>query len=76
MVSGSKTSKLVRFKNGALWYMTACGFEFPIPTADITGEAELLPVEKSMALMKWIRKHLELIKQSKDAEHEAVRMPE
>lgn len=72
MVSGGQVAKFVRCKYGVLWYVTECGFEFPIPPADITGEAELVPVEKSMALMKWIRKHIDFINQSKETDHETV----
>lgn len=65
IVSGGKTAKFLHFKHGSLWYVTECGFEFPVPAEDITGESELHTEERAMALMKWIRKHLEFINDSK-----------
>lgn len=43
-----------------LWYKTALGFEFPVPFSDI-GDATFEAEEKSMLLMRYIRKHNELI---------------
>lgn len=66
MVSNGQTAKFVRFKHEKLWYVTECSFEFPVSPEDISGEAELHSVEKAMSLMKWIRKHIDFINDSKD----------
>jgi hypothetical protein len=64
-VASGKVVTFTRFKYGSLYYVTDCGFEFPVPASDISGESELQPVEKAMALMKWIRKHLEFVESAK-----------
>lgn len=65
MVAPGKMVTFIRFKNNNLWYVTDDGFEFPVPASDISGEAELLPVERAMSLMKWINKHLKFLTESK-----------
>ena len=66
MVSNGQNVAFVRFKHGRLWYSTECGFEFPVPPEDITGESEVQLVEKAMSMMKWIRKHLEFVNTAKE----------
>jgi hypothetical protein len=44
-------------RNNNLIYKTSTGLEFPIPVADTDG-ISLFRTEKGIALMKWIRKHL------------------
>lgn len=60
MVSGGKMVKLTRYQRGDVWYITDCGFEFPVPISDV-GDAALLAEDKAMLLMRYIRKHMELI---------------
>jgi hypothetical protein len=50
-----------------LWYVTECGFEFPVPTEDI-GNATFLAEDKAMLFMRYIRKHLDVIASSKTTE--------
>lgn len=66
MVENGQVATFVRFKHNSLIYVTECGFEFPVSPSDITGESELLPQEKAMSLMKWIRKHIDFIKSSQE----------
>lgn len=63
-----KDGKLAHFSHfrlrdgqGELWYKTECGFEFPVPTSDV-GDAKFQAQEKAMHLMRWMRKHVEVIK--------------
>lgn len=56
-------NKMVEFqfyRDGDLWYKTECGFQFPVPISDTKG-ALFLRTEKAILLMRYIRKHLELI---------------
>ena len=53
------------YKAKELWYSTECKFEFPVPISDI-GDATFLAEDKAMLFMRYIRKHLELIKSSKE----------
>lgn len=64
MVSPGKMATFIRFKHNNIWYVTDNGFEFPIPASDISGETELLPIEKAMSLMKWINKHIKFLDQA------------
>ena len=59
MVAG-KTVKFVRYQRKELWYVTECGFEFPVPIED-TGDAEFQSQDKAMLFMRWIRKHQEML---------------
>jgi hypothetical protein len=63
MVAG-KTVKFVKYQRSELWYMTECGFEFPVPL-DETGDAEFLNTDKAMLFMRWIRKYMEFIEAAK-----------
>ena len=52
------------YQNKELWYVTDCGFEFPVPIED-TGEAAFYSQDKAMLFMRWIRKHLAHIEAAK-----------
>ena len=54
------------FKEGELWYTTECGFEFPVPITDV-GTAAMNAQDKAILFMRWIRKHLALIEEAKQA---------
>lgn len=60
-----KTVKFLFYKEGELWYVTECGFEFPVPISD-TGTGAFNNEDKAMLFMRWIRKHLELIEEAKE----------
>lgn len=47
-----------------LWYRTALAFEFPVPISDM-GDATFNFSEKGMLMMRYIRKHMELIEKEK-----------
>jgi hypothetical protein len=60
----NKKVKFVRYQNKELWYVTECGFEFPVPISD-TGEASFISEDKALLFMRWIRKHIENINAAK-----------
>lgn len=66
MVSNNKQVTFVRYQNNELWYVTECGFEFPVPISD-TGEASFLNQDKALLFMRWIRKHIAMIQEAKVA---------
>ena len=66
MVKDGKTVSFVRFKGSELWYATECGFEFPVPVADV-GDATFLASDKAMLFMRYIRKHLAMLEDAKAA---------
>lgn len=60
MVSNGKTAKFIYYRDSQLWYVTECGFEFPVPIEDV-GNATFLAEDKAMMLMRYIRKHMAVI---------------
>lgn len=63
MVSG-KQVKFLRYQRKELWYVTECGFEFPVPIDD-TGDASFSSQDKAILFMRWIKKHQELLANAK-----------
>ena len=64
MVKDNKVVKFQRYKDLNLWYVTECGFEFPVPIED-TGTATFLEEDKALLFMRYIRKHLIVIAEGK-----------
>lgn len=64
MVSNNKQVRFTHYKSNELWYVTECGFEFPVPTSD-AGDATFLNEDKAMLFMRYIRKHLEAVTTAK-----------
>jgi len=60
MVKDNKTVVFKFYRDGNLWYSTECGFEFPVPIADI-GNATFLNQDKAILFMRYIRKHLQIM---------------
>jgi len=52
----NKSVNFLYYKDKELWYVTDCGFEFPVPIDD-TGTATMNHVDKAILFMRWIRKH-------------------
>lgn len=61
MVSDNKKVSSVRYQNKELWYITETGFEFPVPIED-TGNGAFLSSDKALLFMRWIRKHIDVVK--------------
>jgi hypothetical protein len=70
MVANGRQVQFVRYKEGEIWYVTECGFEFPVPVSD-TGEATFLAQDKAMLFMRYIRKHLAMLEAARSAERAA-----
>jgi hypothetical protein len=51
------------YRDGQLWYSTECGFEFPVPISE-AGTATFLAEDRAILFMRYIRKHIEFLKQS------------
>lgn len=58
MLAGDKRVHFLHYVKGDLWYATECGFEFPVPIADV-GDATLLSSDRAMLFMRYVRKHME-----------------
>lgn len=70
MVSNGKVASFTHYKQNELWYVTECGFEFPVPIDD-AGDGTFHNAERAMLLMRYIRKHLEAIETAR-TESEAI----
>lgn len=60
MVSNNKKVRFIQYREGEFIYSTECGFEFPVPLADV-GKATLLAEDKALLFLRYIRKHVEMI---------------
>ena len=60
----NKTVQFVRYQKGDLWYVTECGFEFPVPITD-TGDGAFVAKDKASLFMRWIRKQMDSINEGK-----------
>lgn len=56
-----KKVKFEYFRDGNFFYSCDNGFIFPVPVDDI-GQATLLKEDKALFFMRWIRKHMAVIK--------------
>ncbi len=49
------------YRDHELWYETEDGFKFPVPIQDV-GTGVFNREDKAILFMKWIRKHMEVVK--------------
>jgi hypothetical protein len=56
----------LHYQNGELWYEVN-GFHFPVPIQD-TGTGHFPSSIKAITLMRWIRKHLIMLDQAREAQ--------
>lgn len=69
------------YRDGALWYRTESGlrpdgviqpgFDFPVPISDI-GNATFFSSDRAPLFMRYIRKHLELLKETWEDQQKEV----
>lgn len=64
MVKG-KTVEFTHYVKGYLWYETEDGFAFPVPISDC-GDATFLQKDKATLFMRYIRQHMDYIKNPED----------
>lgn len=70
MVGGGNKAFFSRYFDGCLWYKVVAldggisSFEFPVPISDI-GNATFHAEEKALLLMRYIRKHLDMLESAK-----------
>lgn len=64
MVSGEKKVFFSHFHEQNLWYVTECGFMFPVPISD-TGQATFKNEDKAMFFMRWIRAYMKYLADAK-----------
>jgi hypothetical protein len=64
MVTNGRKVRFTHYKSDELWYVTECGFEFPVPIAD-TGDGVFLAEDKALLFMRYIRKHKQTLEQAR-----------
>jgi hypothetical protein len=64
MVANGRKVRFTQYKNGELWYVTECGFTFPVPIADTTNAA-FLAEDKALLFMRYIRKHQDMLEKAR-----------
>ena len=65
IVRDGKKVTFMHYKSKELWYVSDCGFEFPVPIED-TGDGLFLASDKAMLFMRYIRKHLAYLEEAKN----------
>ncbi len=63
-VGKDKKVYFLHYQDNTLWYRTESGLEYPVPCQD-TGSGIFLPEDRSIYHMRWIRKHLDFLEQSR-----------
>lgn len=58
----NKTVSFLFYKEKELWYITECGFEFPVPIGDV-GTASMNAKDKAIFFMRWIRKQIVIVEE-------------
>lgn len=66
MVKDNKQVVFKYYRDGQLFYETECGFEFAVPISDI-GNATFFARDKAMLFMRYIRKHMKMLEDAKNA---------
>lgn len=64
MVKDNKVVRFMFYRSGECWYETECGFTFPVPISDV-GNAALLAEDKALLFMRYIRKHVSMLEESR-----------
>lgn len=65
MVQSGKQVTFIYYRAKELWYKTDDGFEFPVPIEDC-GDAVFLDKDKAILFMRYIRKHMEMLKKARE----------
>lgn len=65
MVGNGRQVHFQFYINKELWYRTETGFEFPVPISD-AGTACFKSQDKAILFMRWIRKHMENLKNARN----------
>jgi hypothetical protein len=62
-VTNNKKVKFNCYRDGQFWYETELGLIFPISLEEVTAsKVTLLPEDKAILFMRWIRKYVESAK--------------
>lgn len=63
MVENNQKVTFRFYRDSHLWYVTECGFEFPVPISE-AGTATFFAEDRAILFMRYIRKHMEFLKKS------------
>ena len=66
-VSNNQKVKFNCYRDGQFWYATELGLVFPISLEEVVAsKVTLLPEDKAILFMRWIRKYVESAKNEKE----------
>lgn len=65
MVKDKKRVRFQFYKDANLWYVTECGFEFPVPISDI-GTATFMAEDKALLFMRYIKPQIKLVEEARN----------
>ena len=68
MVKDNQVVTFRFYRDGHLWYVTECGFEFPVPISE-AGTATYSVQDRAILFMRYIRKYLEYLQKSRMEQH-------
>lgn len=74
LVANGRRVAFVRYQSNQLWYVCEGGFEFPVPVDD-TGDGVFLREDKALVFMRWIRKHVQFLRDATSAQNFAAKSP-
>ena len=72
MVKDNQKVSFLFYRDGQLWYVTECGFEFPVPISE-AGTATFLAQDRAILFMRYIRKYIEHLQKSLQ-EHQSAQL--
>lgn len=66
MIVNNQTVRFCFYRDGNLWYETACGFRFPVPISE-AGTATFAAEDRAILFMRYIRKQLATVEEARRA---------
>jgi hypothetical protein len=66
MVVNNQKVRFSFYRDGLLWYETACGFRFPVPISE-AGTATFLAEDRALLFMGYIRRQLATLSKARAA---------
>ena len=63
MIVNNQKVRFSFYRDGQLWYVTECGFQFPVPIEDV-GTATFLAEDRAILFMRYIRKQIAVVEKA------------
>ena len=66
MIVNNQKVRFSFYRDGQLWYVTECGFLFPVPIAE-AGTATFMAEDRAILFMRYIRKQIAALEAARRA---------